>query len=223
MATRFSGGPPGSPDQDGDRFIEIWNLVFMQFDQAQDGTRKPLPKPSIDTGMGLERISAILQGVHSNYEIDLFVRLIAAEEEVYGVKATGEQTASFRVIADHLRATSFLIADGVMPSNDGRGYVLRRIMRRAMRHGHMLGAREPSMYKLVQTLVEEMGEAYPELGRAQAAIESVLSSGRSQLPAHAGPRSSTCWMKQPPVSARAACWPARSRSGSTTRSASRSI
>ncbi|MBI1360758.1 MAG: alanine--tRNA ligase [Alphaproteobacteria bacterium] len=172
---KIPGGPPGSPDQDGDRFIEIWNLVFMQFDQAQDGSRTPLPKPSIDTGMGLERISAILQGVHSNYEIDLFANLIAAEEEVYGVKAKGEQTASFRVIADHLRATSFLIADGVMPSNDGRGYVLRRIMRRAMRHGHMLGAREPSMYRLVQTLVDEMGEAYPELGRAQAAIESVLS------------------------------------------------
>ena len=169
------GGPPGSAEQDGDRFIEIWNLVFMQFEQVSKEVRNPLPKPSIDTGMGLERISAILQGVHSNYEIDLFANLIAAEEELYGVKAEGDQTASFRVIADHLRATSFLIADGVMPSNEGRGYVLRRIMRRAMRHGHMLGAREPMMHKLVPALVQEMGEAYPELGRAQASIESLLS------------------------------------------------
>jgi alanyl-tRNA synthetase len=169
------GGPPGSADQDGDRFIEIWNLVFMQFEQVSKEVRNPLPKPSIDTGMGLERISAILQGVHSNYEIDLFANLIAAEEDLYGVKAEGDQTASFRVIADHLRATSFLIADGVMPSNEGRGYVLRRIMRRAMRHGHMLGAREPTMHKLVPALVQEMGEAYPELGRAQASIESLLS------------------------------------------------
>jgi alanyl-tRNA synthetase len=169
------GGPPGSAEQDGDRFIEIWNLVFMQFEQFNDGRpRIPLPKPSIDTGMGLERISAILQGVHNNYEIDLFQALIAAEEEVYGREATGEELASFRVIADHLRASSFLIADGVTPSNEGRGYVLRRIMRRAMRHGHMLGARDPSMFRLVKALVAQMGEAYPELGRAQAAIESAL-------------------------------------------------
>lgn len=168
------GGPPGSAEQDGDRFIEIWNLVFMQFEQAADGTRKLLPKPSIDTGMGLERISAILQGVHSNYEIDLFQALISAEEAVYSRRAEGEDLASFRVIADHLRATSFLMADGVTPSNEGRGYVLRRIMRRAMRHAHMLGAREPSMHRLVGALVEQMGEAYPELGRAQASIESVL-------------------------------------------------
>ncbi len=169
------GGPPGSPEEDGDRFIEIWNLVFMQFDQRADGTRVDLPKPSIDTGMGLERMSAILQGVHNNYEIDLFRNLIAAAETVYAQKAKDEALASFRVIADHLRATSFLIADGVTPSNEGRGYVLRRIMRRAMRHGHMLGAREPQMHRLVPALVAEMGEAYPELNRAQKAIESALS------------------------------------------------
>ncbi len=170
------GGPPGSADQDGDRFIEIWNLVFMQYEQFNDGRERiPLPKPSIDTGMGLERISAILQGVHSNYEIDLFANLIAAEEELYGVKAAGDQLASFRVIADHLRASSFLIADGVSPSNEGRGYVLRRIMRRAMRHAHILGTREPNMFNLVGALAKEMGEAYPELNRARDAIESAFS------------------------------------------------
>ena len=176
------GGPPGSPDEDGDRFIEIWNLVFMQFDQQADGTRKNLPKPSIDTGMGLERISAVLQGVHNNYDIDLFKSLIAAEEDLYGAKAAGDQLASFRVIADHLRTSAFLIADGVLPSNEGRGYVLRRIMRRAMRHGHLLGAREPLMYKLAPALISEMGKAYPELGRAKAAIESALEQeeGRFQ-------------------------------------------
>ena len=170
------GGPPGSADQDGDRFIEIWNLVFMQYEQFNDGReRVPLPKPSIDTGMGLERLSAILQGVHSNYEIDLFANLIAAEEDLYSVKAAGDQLASFRVIADHLRASSFLIADGVSPSNEGRGYVLRRIMRRAMRHAHILGTREPNMFKLVGALAKEMGEAYPELNRARDAIESAFS------------------------------------------------
>jgi alanyl-tRNA synthetase len=170
------GGPPGSPDEDGDRFIEIWNLVFMQYEQFNDGReRVPLPKPSIDTGMGLERISAILQGVHSNYEIDLFANLIAAEEDLYNVQAQGDQLASFRVIADHLRASSFLIADGVSPSNEGRGYVLRRIMRRAMRHAHILGTREPNMFKLVGTLGKEMGQAYPELIRAKDAIESAFS------------------------------------------------
>jgi alanyl-tRNA synthetase len=176
------GGPPGSPDEDGDRFIEIWNLVFMQFDQQADGTRKNLPKPSIDTGMGLERISAVLQGVHNNYDIDLFKSLIAAEEDLYGAKAAGDQLASFRVIADHLRTSAFLIADGILPSNEGRGYVLRRIMRRAMRHGHLLGAREPLMYKLAPALITEMGKAYPELGRAKAAIESALEQeeGRFQ-------------------------------------------
>jgi len=170
------GGPPGSAEQDGDRFIEIWNLVFMQFEQFNDGRpRIPLPKPSIDTGMGLERLSAILQGVHSNYEIDLFANLIAAEEDLYSVKAEGDQLASFRVIADHLRASSFLIADGVTPSNEGRGYVLRRIMRRAMRHAHIIGTREPNMYQLVGALAKEMGEAYPELHRAKDAIESAFS------------------------------------------------
>ena len=169
-----AGGPPGSPDEDGDRFIEIWNLVFMQFDQSKDGSRTELPKPSIDTGMGLERVAAVLQGKHNNYETDLFLALIAAEEEVYKTKATGDQLASFRVIADHLRAASFLIADGVTPSNEGRGYVLRRIMRRAMRHGHMLGAREPRMHLLTKTLVNEMGSAYSQLGRAQKTIEATF-------------------------------------------------
>ena len=175
------GGPPGSPDEDGDRFIEIWNLVFMQFDQQADGTRKNLPKPSIDTGMGLERISAVLQGLHNNYDIDLFRNLIAAEEDLYGSKAAGDQLASFRVIADHLRTSAFLIADGVLPSNEGRGYVLRRIMRRAMRHGHLLGAREPLMYKLAPALISEMGAAYPELGRAKAAIESALEQEEARF------------------------------------------
>jgi len=169
-----AGGPPGSPDEDGDRFIEIWNLVFMQYDQSKDGSRTPLPKPSIDTGMGLERVAAVLQGKHNNYETDLFRALISAEEEVYKTKAQGSQLGSFRVIADHLRASSFLVGDGVTPSNEGRGYVLRRIMRRAMRHGHMLGAREPGMHKLVKALVSEMGAAYPELGRAQKAIEATF-------------------------------------------------
>ena len=176
------GGPPGSPEEDGDRFIEIWNLVFMQFDQQADGTRKSLPKPSIDTGMGLERMAAVLQGVHNNYDIDLFQKLIAAEEETYGLKASDDTIASLRVIADHLRSSAFLIADGVTPSNEGRGYVLRRIRRRAMRHGHILGAREPLMHKLTPALVGEMGKAFPELNRAQAAIESALEQeeGRFQ-------------------------------------------
>jgi alanyl-tRNA synthetase len=170
------GGPPGSPEQDGDRFLEFWNLVFMQYEQFNDGRpRIPLPKPSIDTGMGLERISAILQGVETVFDTDLFRNLISAGEDLYKQKAQGDHAASFRVIADHLRSSCFLMADGVMPSNEGRGYVVRRIMRRAMRHAHMLGAREPGMYKLVKSLVAEMGEAYPELGRAQASIESVLN------------------------------------------------
>jgi alanyl-tRNA synthetase len=171
---KIAGGPPGSPEQDGDRFIEIWNLVFMQFEQFADGRRVALPKPSIDTGMGLERVAAVLQGVHSNYEIDLFRTLIAASVELTGVKAEGDKSASHRVIADHLRASSFLIADGVSPSNEGRGYVLRRIMRRAMRHAHILGAKEPLMYRLAPTLIAEMGEAYPELKRAQPVIEAQL-------------------------------------------------
>jgi alanyl-tRNA synthetase len=170
----LQGGPPGSPDEDGDRFLEFWNLVFMQFEQLPGGERVDLPRPSIDTGMGLERISAILQGVTSNYDIDLFRTLIAASEEIIGVKAEGEKRASHRVIADHLRASSFLIADGVLPSNEGRGYVLRRIMRRAMRHAHLLGASEPVMWRLVPTLVAEMGRAYPELVRAEALIRETL-------------------------------------------------
>ena len=168
------GGPPGTADADGDRFIEIWNLVFMQFEQLAGGKRIDLPKPSIDTGMGLERIAAVLQGVHDNYDIDLFKALIAASVEVTGVPAEGEQRASHRVIADHLRASSFLIADGVLPSNEGRGYVLRRIMRRAMRHAHLLGAEEPVIWKLVPTLVGEMGRAYPELVRAEPLVSETL-------------------------------------------------
>jgi alanyl-tRNA synthetase len=171
---KIPGGPPGSPDADGDRFIEIWNLVFMQYETMEGGARVDLPKPSIDTGMGLERISAVLQGTHDNYEIDLFKALIAASVEATGVKAAGEHKASHRVIADHLRATSFLIADGVLPSNEGRGYVLRRIMRRAMRHAHLLGAREPLMYRLVPALVRQMGDTYTELIRAQSLITETL-------------------------------------------------
>ncbi len=168
------GGPPGSADENGDRFIEIWNLVFMQFEQAVDGSRTELPKPSIDTGMGLERIAAVMQGEHDNYDTDTFKALIAASESLTGVAAAGDNQASHRVIADHLRSTSFLLADGVLPSNEGRGYVLRRIMRRAMRHAHLLGAKDPLMHRLVPALVAEMGAAYPELGRAQPLIEEVL-------------------------------------------------
>jgi alanyl-tRNA synthetase len=172
----IAGGPPGSPDEDGDRFIEIWNLVFMQFEQQEGGERINLPKPSIDTGMGLERIAAVLQGVHNNYDVDLFKALIANSEDILSSKAKGEALASHRVIADHLRSTSFLMADGVTPSNEGRGYVLRRIMRRAMRHAHLLGATEPVMHRLVPELVNQMGDAFPELGRAQASIESTLQA-----------------------------------------------
>ena len=171
---RIAGGPPGSADADGDRFIEIWNLVFMQYEQLAGGKRVELPKPSIDTGMGLERIAAVLQGTHDNYSIDLFRALIGAIAELTKVSPDGPQKASHRVIADHLRASSFLIADGVLPSNEGRGYVLRRIMRRAMRHAELLGAREPLMWKLVPTLVREMGQAYPELVRAEALISETL-------------------------------------------------
>ena len=165
------GGPPGSADEDGDRFLEFWNLVFMQFEQVDKETRIDLPKPSIDTGMGLERMAAILQGVHSNYDTDLFKRLIGASAELTSTEAT---SVSHKVIADHLRACSFLLADGVMPSNEGRGYVLRRIMRRGMRHAHLLGAKDPLMWKLVPTLVAEMGQAFPELGRAEALITEIL-------------------------------------------------
>ena len=175
------GGPPGSPEEDGDRFVEIWNLVFMQFERQDDGTDVPLPKPSIDTGMGLERIAAVMQGVHDNYDTDTFKALIAASEELTGTKAEGESKASHRVIADHLRSTSFLLADGVMPSNEGRGYVLRRIMRRAMRHAHLLGAKEPLMHRLVGSLAAEMGAAYPELLRAQPLIEATLKQEETQF------------------------------------------
>lgn len=170
----IAGGPPGSPDEDGDRFIEIWNLVFMQFEQLSKDERVALPRPSIDTGMGLERIAAVLQGQHDNYDIDLFRALIRASVEATGVPAEGKNTASHRIIADHLRASSFLIADGVLPSNEGRGYVLRRIMRRAMRHAQLLGMSEPLLHKLVPALVREMGQAYPELVRGQALITETL-------------------------------------------------
>ena len=169
-----AGGPPGSPDEDGDRFLEFWNLVFMQYEQVAPGDRRPLPKPSIDTGMGLERMAAILQGVLSNYDIDLMRALIRACGEVTGVDPDGPQRASHRVIADHLRASAFLVADGVLPANEGRGYVLRRIMRRAMRHAQLLGAREPVMWRLVPELVRQMGQAYPELRRAEALIQETL-------------------------------------------------
>ena len=167
------GGPPGSAEEDGDRFIEIWNLVFMQYEQTPEG-RFNLPRPSIDTGMGLERVAAVLQGVHDNYDIDLFRALISASVNATGVEADGAARSSHRVIADHLRSSCFLIADGVLPSNEGRGYVLRRIMRRGMRHAHLLGAREPLMWKLVPALIREMGRAYPELVRAEALITETL-------------------------------------------------
>ncbi|WP_041040739.1 alanine--tRNA ligase [Paramagnetospirillum magnetotacticum] len=168
------GGPPGSPDQDGDRFIEIWNLVFMQFEQVDKETRVPLPKPSIDTGMGLERLAALLQGKHDNYDVDLLRALIEASAESSNTDADGPHKVSHRVVADHLRSSSFLIADGVLPSNEGRGYVLRRIMRRAMRHAHLMGCSEPLLWKLVPALTRQMGEAYPELVRANALITETL-------------------------------------------------
>jgi alanyl-tRNA synthetase len=168
------GGPPGSPEEDGDRFIEIWNVVFMQNEQFEDGSMVDLDMQSIDTGMGLERIGALLQGSHDNYDTDLFKSLIEASADATSVDPYGDKNVHHRVIADHLRSTSFLIADGVMPSNDGRGYVLRRIMRRAMRHAHLLGAKDPVMHTLVPTLVQKMGAAYPELGQAQALIEESL-------------------------------------------------
>ncbi len=170
----IAGGPPGSPDEDGDRFIEIWNLVFMQYEQLSPDNLVPLPKPSIDTGMGLERLAAVLQGKHDNYDIDLMRALIMASAEATKTSPDGAHAVSHRVIADHLRSTSFLIADGVLPSNEGRGYVLRRIMRRAMRHAHMIGAREPLMHRLVPALIQQMGDAYPELNRARALIVETL-------------------------------------------------
>jgi len=166
------GGPPGTPEEDGDRYVEIWNLVFMQYDRDADGTLNPLPRPSVDTGMGIERLAAVMQGVHSNYEIDLFQHLIKAAAAVTGT--TDLENSSLRVIADHIRSCAFLIVDGVLPSNEGRGYVLRRIIRRALRHGHKLGINEPFFYKLVEPLHAEMGAAYPELGRQQAHVERIL-------------------------------------------------
>ncbi|GAA0698926.1 alanine--tRNA ligase [Vreelandella titanicae] len=173
------GGPPGSPEEDGDRYIEIWNLVFMQFDRDAQGTLNPLPKPSIDTGMGLERVAAVMQGVHSNYEIDLFQNLLQAAAKATGHPDTA--TPSLRVIADHIRSCAFLIADGVLPSNEGRGYVLRRIIRRAIRHGHKLGAVEPFFHKLVEALDAEMGDAYPELREASDQIARVLLKEEEQF------------------------------------------
>ena len=170
----IAGGPPGSSDEDGDRFIEIWNLVFMQFEQREDGSRVALPKPSIDTGMGLERIGAVLQGQHDNYDTDLMVHLIEASADLSKRAADGDHRMSHRVIADHLRAASFLIADGILPSNEGRGYVLRRIMRRAMRHAHMLGTKEPLLWQLFPELKSQMAAAYPELERAGALIVETL-------------------------------------------------
>jgi len=174
-----AGGPPGSPDQEGDRYIEIWNLVFMQYNRAPDGTLTNLPKPSVDTGMGLERLAAVLQGVHSNYEIDLFANIILAGENILGIKEGIYQ--SLRVIADHIRSCAFLITDGVIPSNEGRGYVLRRIIRRAIRHGHKLGAKEPFFYLLVEPLVVQMGKAFPELATAQQNVENILLKEEQQF------------------------------------------
>ncbi|MEO1613375.1 MAG: alanine--tRNA ligase, partial [Pseudomonadota bacterium] len=168
------GGLPGTPEEDGDRFMEIWNLVFMQYEALPDGSRVDLPKPSIDTGMGLERVGAVLQGQHDNYDTDLMRALIEASASASGVDPDGDGNIHHRVIADHLRSTSFLIADGVLPSNEGRGYVLRRIMRRAMRHAHLLGVEAPLMHRLVPALVRQMGQAFPELPRAQALIEETL-------------------------------------------------
>ncbi|MEE4109095.1 MAG: alanine--tRNA ligase, partial [Halieaceae bacterium] len=173
------GGPPGSEDDDLDRYIEIWNLVFMQYNRSADGAMTPLPKPSVDTGMGLERIAAVLQHVHSNYEIDLFVALIDAAADVLGVK--DRDHASLRVLADHIRSCAFLILDGVLPGNEGRAYVLRRIMRRAIRHGNKLGARDPFFHRLVAPLVAQMGEAYPELAERQAAIEAAILREEEQF------------------------------------------
>ena len=173
------GGPPGSPDEDGDRYVEIWNLVFMQFDRSADGTMTPLPKPSVDTGMGLERIAAVMQHVHSNYQIDLFANLIQATADALGVDNDG--SSSLNVIADHIRACSFLVVDGVLPGNEGRGYVLRRIVRRAIRHGKKLGTHDLFFHKLVAPLVKEMGDAYPELAKAQAHVEKVLKKEETRF------------------------------------------
>src|ERR1700742_3584289 len=173
------GGPPGSPDEDGDRYVEIWNLVFMQYERSSDGVLVPLPKPSVDTGMGLERVAAVMQGVHSNYDIDLFKSLIRAAAEVTGT--SDMESASLRVIADHIRACTFLIIDGVVPSNEGRGYVLRRIIRRAIRHGYKLGQTQPFFYQLVPTLVSEMGSYYHELVVGEKRVMQVLAQEESRF------------------------------------------
>src|SRR3984893_8051618 len=175
----IAGGPPGSPDQDGDRYVEIWNLVFMQYDRSADGMLVPLPKPSVDTGMGLERVAAVMQGVHSNYDIDLFKSLIRAAAEITGTDDL--ESSSLRVIADHIRACTFLILDGVVPSNEGRGYVLRRIIRRAIRHGYKLGQTQPFFHKLVATLVREMGSYYAELVSGEARAMQVLAQEESRF------------------------------------------
>lgn len=175
----IAGGPPGSPDEDGDRYVEIWNLVFMQYNRDKDGNLAPLPKPSIDTGMGLERMAAVLQGVHSNYEIDLFQKLIATAHNL--LPSQSPDNKGYRVLADHIRAAAFLISDGVMPSNEGRGYVLRRIIRRALRHGGQLGAKEPFFYKMIQTLCQEMGQAYPDLLKQQSHIEKLVLKEEEQF------------------------------------------
>jgi len=174
-----AGGPPGTPEEDGDRYIEIWNLVFMQFDRAADGSLSPLPKPSVDTGMGLERLAAVLQDVHNNYDIDLFQRLIKSIQDLSGTKDSSH--TSLRVIADHIRSCAFMVTDGVLPSNEGRGYVLRRIIRRAIRHGHKLGLKEDFFYKLVAPLVAEMGEAFPELAKAQPLVERALKQEEARF------------------------------------------
>ena len=185
---RIPGGPPGSPDEDGDRFIEIWNLVFMQYEKLPDGSRLSLPKPSIDTGAGLERVAAVLQGKHDNYDIDLFVALIRAAADLTGADPHGPMKASLRVIADHLRASSFLIADGVLPSNEGRGYVLRRIMRRAMRHAQLLGAKEPLMWRLVRCAGARDGRGLSRVAARAAADRGNAAARGDALPQDAGAR-----------------------------------
>ncbi|HNL32614.1 MAG TPA: alanine--tRNA ligase, partial [Pseudomonadales bacterium] len=178
--SEVAGGPPGSPDEDGDRYIEIWNLVFMQFNRLPDGRLEPLPKPSVDTGMGLERIAAVMQGVHSNYQIDLFRHLLEAAARITG-RQDAHTNDSLKVIVDHIRSSSFLIADGVIPGNEGRGYVLRRIIRRALRHGHKLGVKQPFFHRLVAALAQQMGAAYPELPARQAQIERILLAEEEQF------------------------------------------
>ena len=216
------GGPPGSPEEDGDRFIEIWNLVFMQFEQFEDGSRKDLAAQSIDTGMGLERIGALLQGKHDNYDTDLMRSLIEASANASNVDPDGPKNVHHRVIADHLRSVSFLIADGVMPSNEGRGYVLRRIMRRAMRHAHLLGTQDPMMYRLVPALVQQMGQAYPELGRAQPLITETLKLEEERFFAPRWNAACGFWTMSLPSCPRAPRFRGRRRSGFMTPTASRS-